>query len=450
VKDQKIDGIDHHSGDDFTYDAVGRLTTASIPGQTYNYSFATTASCSSRMGVGRNTNRTSMVVGGTTTTYCYDEADRLVSTTDSRYATLAYDPRGNTITLGGETMVYDGANRHVATTKGTTTVRYVRDVTDRIVERKVGGATVARYAYSASGDTGDATLDASGVVIEATLPLLGGVMLTTRATTADVWSYPNIHGDVIATANSVGVKQGATVHYDPYGQALTAVPDNSAGNFDYGWLGQHQRPVETEAGIATIEMGARPYVMALGRFLQADPVEGGSANDYDYVSGDPVNSFDLDGLRQSCSASCRVRRAIRQARRRARAAAGRFAVRYVRCGGSRGCVASYYGTSTVTMCYVACINASGGRGGGRTTAGVSVSLCCSTPGWAATFTPGRAAPGWNGGVYASGCAGIVVGPCLGASQNGNAYGPRNWQPTFGVGTRGVGAGTYSGYTWSLH
>jgi RHS repeat-associated protein len=295
VKDQKIDGIDHHSGDDFTYDAVGRLTTASIPGQTYNYSFATTASCSSRMGVGRNTNRTSMVVGGTTTTYCYDEADRLVSTTDSRYATLAYDPRGNTITLGGETMVYDGANRHVATTKGTTTVRYVRDVTDRIVERKVGGATVARYAYSASGDTGDATLDASGVVIEATLPLLGGVMLTTRATTADVWSYPNIHGDVIATANSVGVKQGATVHYDPYGQALTAVPDNSAGNFDYGWLGQHQRPVETEAGIATIEMGARPYVLGLGRFVQVDPVEGGSANDYDYCAMDPITCFDLDG-----------------------------------------------------------------------------------------------------------------------------------------------------------
>lgn len=31
------------------------------------------------------------------------------------------------------------------------------------------------------------------------------------------------------------------------------------------------------------------------RFLQTDPVAGGSANDYDYSGQDPVNQFDLDG-----------------------------------------------------------------------------------------------------------------------------------------------------------
>lgn len=42
-------------------------------------------------------------------------------------------------------------------------------------------------------------------------------------------------------------------------------------------------------------MGACPYGPLLGRFLSVDPVEGGSANDYDYVAGDPINAIDLDG-----------------------------------------------------------------------------------------------------------------------------------------------------------
>jgi uncharacterized protein RhaS with RHS repeats len=42
-------------------------------------------------------------------------------------------------------------------------------------------------------------------------------------------------------------------------------------------------------------MGVRGYDPALGRFLSVDPIRGGSANDYDYVTGDPINSYDLDG-----------------------------------------------------------------------------------------------------------------------------------------------------------
>ena len=44
-----------------------------------------------------------------------------------------------------------------------------------------------------------------------------------------------------------------------------------------------------------IEMGARIYNPALGRFLSVDPIEGGTTtNDYGYVP-DVVNQFDLTG-----------------------------------------------------------------------------------------------------------------------------------------------------------
>jgi RHS repeat-associated protein len=61
----------------------------------------------------------------------------------------------------------------------------------------------------------------------------------------------------------------------------------------FGWLGSKLRRTELPSGV--IQMGVRSYVPALGRFLTRDPVFGGSANAYEYASGDPVNQFDLTG-----------------------------------------------------------------------------------------------------------------------------------------------------------
>ncbi|HZQ29305.1 MAG TPA: PA14 domain-containing protein, partial [Acidimicrobiales bacterium] len=218
VLDESVDGTDAHAGaDNFTYDGAGRLTDAWVTAHHYAYGFAASPSCALAPNAGRNTNRSSVIDnGGTATTYCYDAADKLVGTTDSRFTNPVYDARGNTIAVGTQTMVYDGADRHVQTALGASTLRYIRDATDRVVARLVNGSTVARYGSSGGGDSSSFTTDASNVVLDRTIGLPGGVLLTKRAS-GDVWSYPNIHGDVVATANAAGTKQGVTLSYDPYG-----------------------------------------------------------------------------------------------------------------------------------------------------------------------------------------------------------------------------------------
>ena len=139
-----------------------------------------------------------------------------------------------------------------------------------------------------------------------------------------MWSYSNTHGDITVTTDNSGAKQGPTRAYDPFGKTLATVAeiDNSHGEFDYGWLGEHQRPLEHQSGIIpVIEMGARQYDPFLGRFLEVDPVEGGSCNDYDYVCGDGVNEDDLDG--KACF-SCWAKNAARAMK------SGRSAVRQAR------------------------------------------------------------------------------------------------------------------------
>jgi RHS repeat-associated protein len=167
--------------------------------------------------------------------------------------------------------------------------------TDQIVITVTSGSTTTtRYGYTAPGDSAALIQDSAGAILGKTFSLPGGVLLQ-KNTTGDRWSAANIHGDVMALTNATGVKQGGTFTWDPYGQPLAGQPDITPGVLDYGWVGGHQRLTETGVTPNYVEMGVRVYLPALGRFLQQDPVQGGSANDFEYALGDPINTWDLDG-----------------------------------------------------------------------------------------------------------------------------------------------------------
>lgn len=129
----------------YGYDTAGRLTSASVGSNTYSYSFGTqNSSCGTGSNMnpdsGKSSNRTSQTINGATTTYCYNYADQLLSSSDPTASSAQYDSHGNMTNLGSTnpmTFGYDATDRNTSISQNGTSTSYARDVQDRITQRTI-------------------------------------------------------------------------------------------------------------------------------------------------------------------------------------------------------------------------------------------------------------------------------------------------------------------------
>lgn len=183
---------------------------------------------------------------------------------------------------------------------------YERDPLGRTASvASTGGASLALTTVNRYADDGDspvATVRSDGTEVrEITGP--SGQLVALKDGTELTYQLRDLQGSIVATVPSgePGGRPSARTIYDPFGIVTSATPnviDWAKGAAGYGWLGAYQRSTEfeqyQESG-SPVEMGVRVYLPAVGRFLQVDPIDGGSANPYEYAMQDPINTLDLNG-----------------------------------------------------------------------------------------------------------------------------------------------------------
>lgn len=301
-----VSGTENGSAKTYGYDKAGRLTSATLGTHSFAYTFGAPTTCTGtyNANAGKDANRTTSTIDGTTKSYCYDYADRLTSSNDTNnFTAVTYDAHGN-ISAGSAftKLEYDSSDRsvYIADTGGTETNK--RDPLDRV---NFSSGCSCYYTYGNSGSVPANSYDSSGSVTGYFFQLPGNVEQTYNPSSSKyTYSLPNLHGDVMATTAKTGLLTSpGSFQYDPFGKLLGSTsnkPSNAGGGSDaFAYVGQYGKLTNTNTANDFMIMGDRLYAPTLGRFAQVDPVDGGGQNNYVYTP-DPVNQKDLSGRCPMC------------------------------------------------------------------------------------------------------------------------------------------------------
>ena len=316
TKSETVQGTTHSYT--YTYDTRGRLTQVTKDGVATTYAYDA------------NGNRLSTTTGSTTTTATYDAQDRLLTygtvtytydangdlatRTDSAnggVTSYLYDALGNLIGVvlpGGDIVGYvvDAAGRRVAKTlNGQIQQEWLyRDSLRPVAELDSAGAVTSRFVYSDNRIADKSVLESidERLGLSRATPLLAENVARPMYIVQTAQTLRVVADHLGSARMLVNVATGAvveTLDYDAFGNVITATGTGIPALAYAGGI--------FDPDTNLVHFGARDYDPQTGRWTSKEPMKtSGTANFYQYAGGDPINSFDVNGLAQSSCPDAKI------------------------------------------------------------------------------------------------------------------------------------------------
>ena len=246
-------------------------------------------------------NRSAEVANAGTTTYAYDAADRLTSTTapGNVITNYTFDSNGNQTAAGPRTFTYDFADRLKTAVVGTTTETYTYAGDGVRLSASTGSQAnkTTKFLWDRSFGLAQLAIERNGSDALLRSYAYGLDLLNQKAGNNTYWYHHDGLGSVVDVTSSTGTSLAWTDYY-PYGLvrqqgkagggngAPAVQPFNFAGEQLDGLTGLYY-------------LRARQYDPATGRFLSTDPASpspsSGCVSGYIYGANNPARYIDPSG-----------------------------------------------------------------------------------------------------------------------------------------------------------
>ena len=306
----------------YSYDYAGRLISSqqTVDGtcQVHNYTFDKDSNRTNLQTLTNDDGSCPVDAASASTvtnspSHSFDTGDRMFLAGAGIASNYVYDDLGNTTTLpsidttntaGDVTLAYQPDSQVKSISQTGTVKTFTQDPLGRnvaSVETATGAPTVTTVNYfDDSSDSPAWSVDSGLKWTRNISDLAGGLSVissgtatstaatSTKTLTSSSVQLTDMHGDVVTTMDATAGANTpkSTSAFDEYGAVLS-----SPTQLTYGWLGSRQRATTS---IGLFLMGIRLYNPTIGRFLQADPIPGGTPAPFVYPV-DPILGYDVSG-----------------------------------------------------------------------------------------------------------------------------------------------------------